>query len=125
MRVFVILVVGALLAGCNLDAPDPTNISPDPTLGAPTPDPTNRVIGETIPSGTGTCVMTAELGDVPVHASPGEDTPVIATFGQGLSAYTDEFNAGWYSVTWQDGTLENTGWVDADLVVVEGSCPQS
>jgi hypothetical protein len=120
----IIILVALMLAACNLDAPDSTNISPDPTLGAPTPIDDSRVIGDTIPAGTGTCVLTAEVGDVPVHASPGNDTVVIATFGQGLSAYTDEFNAGWYAIAWMEGALANIGWVDGDLVTVQGSCPQ-
>ncbi len=125
MRVFIILLLGLLVGACNLVAPDATDISPDPTLGAPTPAENTRVIGSTIPEGTGTCVLTAEVGDVPVYAAPDDDTLALATLGNGFSVYTDDFNAGWYSVSWQDGALENTGWVDGNLVTVEGICPQA
>src|SRR5262245_27567934 len=120
----IILLIALALAACNLQAAPATNISPDPTLGAPTPDTGPHIIGDTIPAGDGTCVLTADLDEVPVHAEPGEDTPVIATLGGGLSIYADEFNAGWWSLGWMAGAVETVGWVDGDLVTVEGACPQ-
>jgi hypothetical protein len=117
----LIVAVVVLLAACNLETATPLPGS-EPQLGGPTPD-TRPFVGEVIPSGTGTCVVTAEVGDVPIHASPGDDATVIATFGNGLSAYSDAFNAGWYAIGWFEGMQENNGWVDADLVISEGSCP--
>ena len=120
MKILVALIV-FLLAACNLETATPLP-GPEPQLGGPTPV-SRPFVGEVIPSGTGICIVTAEVGDVPVHASPGDDALVIATFGNRLSAYSDAFNAGWYAITWFEGTQENSGWVDADLVVTEGSCP--
>jgi hypothetical protein len=126
LKLLVLILISIMLAACNLVAAPPTpDFSPDPTLGAPT---TDEVVGlETVgvsglePSGAGPCIVTAQTA-LPIHDSPGDDTPVIATLGENLSESAFLKNGSWYAISWYRGDQEIIGWVEEMFVNAAGEC---